>query len=99
MEEPVSKQDAVLIVSRAATLYLVCWALNDLMQLPASALMLSRHANDSMRMYEITSVASMLARIAGLFTAAVWLYRCGPGVASYFLPSEKQANSEDGPGD
>jgi hypothetical protein len=96
MEEPVSKQDAVLIVSRAATLYLVCWALSDLMHLPASALMLSRHANDSLRMFEITSLVSTLVRIAGLFTVAVWLYKCGPRAGSYFLPSE---NSEDGRGD
>jgi hypothetical protein len=97
MEDPVSKKDTLLIVSRAATLYLLCWALSDLTYLPGGAIMLSRHGSDSLWVYELTNLVFRLARIAALFAAAAWFYKCGPRVAAYFLSEGKQAGSTDGP--
>ena len=90
-----SKREAVLIVSRAVALYLLCWALSDLTYLPERLFALSHHAvehgvivtNYYYRNLDILSLAALLVRIAALLIAAAWLYKCGPRVEAFFLPS------------
>jgi len=90
-----SKRDAVVIVSRAFSLYFFCWALADMTYLPSSISWLARHVSkasvlgpdDSLRNHDIISLSFLVVRIVVLFTAAAWMYRCGPRVESFLLPS------------
>jgi hypothetical protein len=87
-----SKRDAVVIVSRAFALYFLCWAISDVTYLPSSISWLSFHASRgsvlapdaSLRNHDVISLSFLVLRIVLLFTAAAWMYRCGPRVEAFF---------------
>jgi hypothetical protein len=96
-----SKNDAVLLVSRTLVLYLILWVLTDLTYLPGllfSFIHYWRQApplsanNTYYRELDLIGLVFHLTKIIGLSILAGWLYRGGASVGALLLPSALQPN-------
>jgi len=88
-----TKREAVLLASRALSLYLLCWGLNDLSYVAQPLFSLVHHSRvaasrDYLWGYYVVDLAFHAIRIIALFATAGWLYKCSPRVEGFFLPSE-----------
>ena len=96
---PLTREQAVLIVSRAITCYLLFWAVSDIIGLPHEILTvthellgpsslgfstLSAFKASYYTRYYILNLAANVLSIALLLTAAGWFYRCGPRIRNFF---------------
>jgi hypothetical protein len=89
-----SKKDAVLIVSRAAALYLFCWAFDALSFLPERILAAQRQTGvDFHRLYIVALEATVLRGVV-LLGAAMLFYECGPRVQAFLFPSYEQTDAK-----
>ena len=98
---PLSKKDAIVIASRALTLYFLAWVVADLCYLPtdiSSVLYFAKLAAHSGQSYDlflrgehIRLLCIHVIRIAIALLAAGWAYRCGPGAARFLFPTSEQS--------
>jgi len=89
-----SKQDAIVIVSRATALYLFCWAFDTFSYLPEHLMNVQRlTSSDFHRLYMVVLEVNILRGVA-LLAVAMCLYECGPRVQAFLLPTPKQADNE-----
>ncbi|SRR6266700_7739207 len=94
-----TKREAVLLASRALSLYLLCWGLSDLSYVPRLLFSFAHHSavatsRDYLWGYYLIDLVFHAIRIVALFAAASWLYKCGPRVEGFFLPTETTAVQE-----
>jgi hypothetical protein len=89
-----SKNEAVSIASRAVALYLFIWALDAVSYLPERLVLLPHQTTDFWHSYNMLSLVFTVIRVAGLFGAALFFFEGGQRAESFFLPTEKQADSE-----
>jgi hypothetical protein len=95
---PLTKTSAVLLLSRALSIYLFVWGCMELSYLPgrlfelsylqqtASSVILD-HMSDSQQFflrYHQADVVFLLVRVAILFAGSVALYRCGATIRRFF---------------
>ena len=90
-----SKRDAVLIASRAFALYFFCWAADNVTYIPGRLHSLSYHrsvlySENYFHRADMISLVSLIVRVAVLLAAAVWFYRSGPRLQSFFIPSQRE---------
>jgi hypothetical protein len=93
----VSRKEAILLVSRALALYLLCWTFSELTYVPSSLFSLTHHMSqhsvlvtgDYFTDLDVLSLALRVFRIVTLFGIAAWLYFCGPSAQAYFWPASK----------
>ncbi len=83
-----------MLASRAFALYLLCWGLSEVTDLPQVLLSVKHHSSvlisqDYWSRYYLVDLAFHIVRVVALFATAGWLYRCGPRVENYFFPPEK----------
>ena len=87
-----SRSEAILIVSRVVSFYLLCWVLADLTYLPTHVREVLFHlapqtpTGAHYRDIYVLDLVFLLIRIAVFSVLAIWLYRCGPRIQAYFLP-------------
>jgi hypothetical protein len=87
-----SKRDAVVLVSRALALYLLCWSFSEFTYMPTTLFSLSHHvgqrsvlrSSDYFSDYDVLSVALRAVRLVILLGVAIWLYNCGSSTKRYF---------------
>ncbi|SRR6266496_1470162 len=96
-EGRISKKNAVLIVSRAFALYFFCWAADNLTYLPGPIHSLSYHrsvlySENYFHHSDLISLLSLVVRVAVLLALAVWFYRSGSRLQSFFIPPQKEEN-------
>jgi hypothetical protein len=92
-----ARKDAVLLVSRALALYLLCWGFSEVTYVPSSLFSLTHHMSqhsvlatgDYFTDLDILGLALRAFRIVILFCIAAWLYACGPSAQGYFWPDDK----------
>jgi hypothetical protein len=89
-----SKNEAVSIASRVVGWYLFCWALEAVSFLPERLVLLPHQTSDFWHNYNMLSGVFTVIRAVALFGAALFFFECGPRAESFFLPSEKQGDSE-----
>ena len=94
-----SKREAVVLASRVVALYLLCWAVSDIMHLPQEIMSFRHHgtaaAHDWLWSAYRVELTFYVVRIVGLFIVAEWLIKCGAGVYRYFLPLEGESQPAD----
>ena len=90
-----SRKEAVLLITRTLSVYLVIWALTDLTYIPQNLFALADHASltaivseNYLRNYDLIYRAFLFIRIVALFAAANWFYSCGTKVEHFFFPSD-----------
>jgi hypothetical protein len=93
-----SRKDAILIVTRAFALYFFCWAIDNLTYVPARVHSLSYHrsvlySENYFHRADVISLVSLLVRIAVLVAGAVWFYRSGPVVRSFFIAPQEGSDA------
>jgi len=83
--------DGVKIASRVAALYLIFWVISDAIDLPQEVMSLRHTLPDSIYPqggYFIRQALMLVARtvlkIALWLMAAIWFYKCGPGIQKFF---------------
>jgi hypothetical protein len=94
-----SQKEAVLLVSRALALYLLCWAFSELSNIPVSLFSLAHHvsqrgvlaASDYFSDYDVLSLSLRVVRIVTLLGVAAWLYTCGLSTEKFFLRNKDAA--------
>jgi len=89
-----SKSEAASIASRVVGLYLFCWGLEAVSFLPERLALLPHQTTDFWHGYNMLSVVFTVIRVVALFGAALFFFECGPRAKSFFLPAEKQGDSE-----
>jgi hypothetical protein len=96
-----SKNDAVLLVSRTLVLYLILWVLTDLTYLPELVFSFIHHLkqatplsanNTYYRELDLIGLVFHLTKIIGLSILAGWLHRGGASVGALLLPCGLQQN-------
>jgi hypothetical protein len=95
-----TKNEGVLLASRAFALYLVCWGLSDITYLPQYLLSYRHHssvliATDYWSTYHALAFWFHIVRIVALLAAAGRLYHCGERVQRFFLPIEQAGSAPD----
>lgn len=98
---PLSKRDAVLIASRAITIYFLAWLVSDLLLIPGDIYSVyffahwAAHTGSAydanLRSDEIRLLCIHVIRMALAFLAAGWTYRCGPGVSRFLFPGSEHS--------
>ena len=93
----ITLDQALTIVARALSIYLMFWLLSDLSYLPMDLHSLLYYAKGAAitggscmrygRDHDILSMCFRLLRIVALFFAVQWCYRVGPSFRRYFLAS------------
>jgi len=90
------RKDAVLLGSRLLATLLTVWALSELSSLPSSVYSLLHYADgvsvlsgaaQYWRHHYLMSLGFLVVRIAGFSLTARWLFRCGPDVEEFLLPT------------
>src|ERR1700722_18806769 len=96
---PLTREQAVLLVSRAIACYLLFWAMSDIISLPREILTISHELQGPSSLgfstlsafktsyyarYYILNLAASVLSIALLLTAAGWFYRCGSRIRNFF---------------
>jgi hypothetical protein len=87
----VTKKEVVVIASRATALYLIFWALDNLSYVPIDAFSLSHYSalpQEYIYQYHLVLLSHHMVASVLFFVGAVWVYRCGPSVEKFLLPSE-----------
>jgi hypothetical protein len=89
-----------LIVSRAVAFYLLCWVFNELTFVPVRVHEVLYHLGPQtatsayfLDVY-VLGLVFLLVRVAIFSTAAIWFYRCGPGIQAFFLPGAEASDGE-----
>ena len=93
-----TKQEGILLVSRAFGFYLTIWALFELMYLPQTLLSFFHHTSNAPHDYWWTyygvSLSFYLVRVIGLAFTARWMLKSGSSVIRFFFPElDTPANS------
>ena len=100
-----SKDDAVVIVSRIVALYFFCWTAVGLTSVPFSIasywsmrqVYASSHVTGLMPDHSngmwLWNEGLTLLRLVGGFAIGVWFYQCGPKAKQFLLPT----SSSDAP--
>jgi hypothetical protein len=86
------RKEAVQVASRALALLMIVWVLVELTQLPQVVLGLAHHLQQNSvlipqrywTIYYVAGLSSHAVRMMGLSFAAVWFWKCGPGVEAAF---------------
>ena len=100
-ELKMTRKEALLLISRAIAIYLLCWAVDALTYLPERLFAFAHHASlnglvseNYLRNYYFVGLALLFVRIVALFALANWFYQCGPKVENLFFASERAANAD-----
>ena len=96
-----AKKDALLLVSRALALYLLCWAFSEVTYVPSLLFSLTHHMGeqsvlataDYLTDHDVLSLALLVFRLVTLFGVAAWFYTCGPSGQGYFWPDDKNVDA------
>ena len=96
-----AKKDALLLLSRALALYLLCWAFSEVTYVPSLLFSLTHHMGeqsvlataDYLTDHDVLSLALLVFRIVTLFCVAAWFYTCGPSAQGYFWPDDKNVDA------
>ncbi len=87
------------LTTRAISIYLLCWAITDLIEIPREVFNVSTsikmaHATHDTAFAVVTKdfylsasmqwLAQSVLRVALWSAASLWFYRCGPRVRSFF---------------
>ena len=98
-----SRNEAVLLGSRLLATLLTVWALSELSSLPGSVYSFLHYADgvsvmsgtaQYLRHHYLISLGFLVVRIAGFSSVATWLFRCGPDVEEFLLPTALQEGKE-----
>ena len=95
-----SSNQAVLIVSRAVSFYLICWVFTELTYVPSQVLDVVHHLGAQTRFEAhlrdiyVLQVVFLFVRIAFFSAAAIWFYSCGPRIQAFFLPEPDPTEGE-----
>ena len=88
-----SRKEAVLLITRTISVYLLIWALTDLTYIPQNFFALADHASltaivseNYLRNYDLIYLAFRFIRIVALFAAANWFHSCGTKGEHFFFP-------------
>jgi len=88
-----SRKEAVLLITRTISVYLLIWALTDLTYIPQNLFALAHHASltaivseNYLRNYDLIYLAFRFIRIVALFAAANWFHSCGTKGEHFFFP-------------
>ena len=91
-----NKRELVLIASRAVSLYLIFWALDNFSYVPVDAFSLSHYSSlpasagqNYLYKYHLVLLSHHLVLSVVFFVGAVWLYRCGPSVESFLSATDR----------
>jgi hypothetical protein len=89
------RKQLVQLASRALSLYLIFWAVGNLVNLPPLVYAISYYAiqpttanRDFLYKFHVTQFLSHVVLSLGLLFAAVWTYRCGPKIETFLSPPE-----------
>jgi hypothetical protein len=95
--QPITLHQAITLVARALSLYLLVWLLSDLSYFPADLHSLFYYTREAAitggtymthtRDHDIVLISLRLLRMVALFFAVQWCYRVGPSLQRYFLSS------------
>ena len=98
------RKDAVLLGSRLLATLLTVWALSELTSLPG-VIYSFLHYTDGVsalsgaaqygRHHHLMSLGFLVVRIAGFSLIARWLFRCGPDVEEFLLPTALRERNAD----
>ena len=84
-----SKNEVLLMVSRAVAIYLFCWSFDALSYLPERLLYVEHSTTAELhRIYMLESELTVLRGVV-LLGAAMLLFECGPRVQAFLLPEKK----------
>jgi len=94
-----SKREIVLLFSRALAIIQAVTGLLEVTYLPQELLGLFHHIyplqtpmfGDYWSRYYMETVLALVTRIAICFLAAMLLWKCGPEIERFLMPSERQA--------
>ena len=99
----ITLDQAITLVARALSIYLLFWLLSDLSYLPMDLHSLIYYARGSTitggsymrygRDHDIVSISLRLLRMVALFFAVQWCYRVGPSFRRYFLASTEHQSA------
>ena len=88
-----SRKEAVLLIARTISVYLLIWALTDLTYIRQNLFALADHASltaivseNYLRNYDLIYLAFRFIRIVALFAAANWFHSCGTKGEHFFFP-------------
>ena len=96
-----SKNDAILLASRALAVLLTVWALTDLSYLPGNVYAFLHYSNIELssptttqyyRHANLISLSFLVTRIIGFSLMARWLYKGGPDIEELLLPGSNEEN-------
>ena len=99
-----SRKEAVLLGSRLLATLLTVWALSELSSLPSSVYSFLHYADgvsvmsaavQYWRHHYLMSLGFLIVRIVGFSLVAGWLFRCGPDVEEFLLPTALQEGIEN----
>jgi hypothetical protein len=94
-----SREDAIVLVSRALAVLLTLWVLVDVSYLPADLLAFRHYVDHEItssggaeywlywRHHYLMELSFLVTRIVGLSLMARWLFKGSPEVASMLLPN------------
>jgi hypothetical protein len=94
-----SRKEVVLLGSRLLATLLTVWALSELSSLPGSVYSFLHYADgvsvmsgaaQYLRHHYLMSLGFLVVRIVGFSLVATWLFRCGPDVEEFLLPTALQ---------
>jgi hypothetical protein len=92
-----TKKALIQLASRALAMNLAIWSVVDLAYMPAYVFAIAHHATaknasaweNYMYHYDFILLVTRIVLSAGLFVAAVWIYRCGPEIENFLTPEEE----------
>jgi hypothetical protein len=92
-----SRKDAIVIASRALSVFLTVWALTEISYLPEFLHSYLRYTSEGivqteyvhyMHHYHLLRLGFLITRIVGYALMARWLYKGGQGVEALLFPAQ-----------